>query len=69
VLKSLILTALTDGRRFSRIERLRKDQTTPETLGMESVVGYDKVRRYFQSVDPLPGAEWITRHAKPKWQA
>ena len=39
VLQSFILTALTDGRRFSHIERLREDPTIPEIFGMESVVG------------------------------
>jgi hypothetical protein len=65
VLQSFILTALTEGRRFSHIERLREDPTIPETFGMESVVGDDTVRRFFQSVDPVLGAEWISRHAEP----
>jgi len=33
VLQSFILTALTDGRRFSHIERLREDPTIPEIFG------------------------------------
>ena len=69
VLQSFILTALTDGRRFSHIERLREDPTIPEIFGMESVVGDDTVRRFFQSVDPVLGAEWIARHAEPMWRA
>ena len=69
VLQSFMLTALTDGRRFSHIERLREDPTIPELFGMESVVGDDTVRRFFKSVDPVLGAEWIARQAKPLWGA
>jgi hypothetical protein len=36
---------------------------------MEAVVGDDTVRRFFKSVDPALGAEWIARHAKPMWGA
>lgn len=69
VLQSFMLTALADGRRFSHIERMREDPTIPEVFGMESVVGDDTVRRFFKSVDPVMGAEWIARHAKPMWAA
>lgn len=69
VLQSFMLTALTDGRRFSHIERMREDPTIPEIFGMEAVVGDDTVRRFFKSVDPALGAEWIARHAKPMWGA
>jgi len=69
VLQSFVLTALTDGRRFSHIERLREDPTIPEVFGMEKVVGDDTVRRFFKSVDPVLGAEWIARQAKPLWAA
>ncbi len=65
VLQSFFLTALADGGRFSNIERLREDSTIPEIFGMDSVVGNDAVRRFFQSVDPELGAEWIARHAEP----
>jgi hypothetical protein len=44
VLQSFMLTALTDGRRFSHVERLREDPTIPELFGMESVVSDDTVR-------------------------
>jgi hypothetical protein len=64
-----MVTALTDGRRFSPIERRREDPTIPELFGREAVVGDDTVRRFFQSVDPALGAEWIARHAKPMWGA
>ena len=69
VLQSFMLTALTDGRRFSPIERLREAPTIPEIFGLEAVVGDDPVRRFFQSVDPALGAEWIARHAQPMWGA
>ena len=69
VLQSFILTALADGRRFSHIERMREDPTIPEIFGMEAVVGSDTVRRFFKSVDPALGAEWIARNAKPLWRA
>ena len=69
VLQSFMLTALTDGRRFSHIERLREDPTIPELFGMDSVVGDDTVRRFFKSVDPVLGAEWIARHLQPMWGA
>ena len=69
VLQSFMLTALTDGRRFSHIERLREDPTIPELFGMEAVVGDDTVRRFFKSVDPVLGAEWIARHLQPMWGA
>lgn len=69
VIQSFMLTALTDGRRFSHVERLREDPTIPELFGMEAVVGDDTVRRFFKSVDPVVGAEWIARHAKPMWGA
>lgn len=69
VLQSFMLTALTDGRRFSHIERLREDPTIPELFGMESVVGDDTVRRFFKAVDPVIGAEWIARHLQPMWRA
>jgi hypothetical protein len=69
VLQSFMLTALADGRRFSHIERMREDPTIPELFGMESVVNDDTVRRFFKSVDPEMGADWIARHAKPMWGA
>jgi hypothetical protein len=69
VLQSFMLTALTDGRRFSHIERMREDPTIPEIFGMESVVGDDTVRRFFKSVDPALGAEWIARNVQPMWRA
>lgn len=69
VLQSFMLTALTDGRRFSHIERLREDPTILELFGMEAVVGDDTVRRFFKSVDPVLGAEWIATPAKPMWGA
>ena len=69
VLQSFMLTALADGRRFSHIERMREDPTIPEIFGMEAVVGSDTVRRFFKSVDPSLGAEWIARTAKPLWRA
>lgn len=69
IIQSFMLTALTDGRRFSHIERLREDPAIPELFGMESVVSDDTVRRFFKSVDPQLGAEWIARHAKPMWGA
>lgn len=69
VLQSFVLTALTDGRRFSHVERLREDPTIPELFGMESVVSDDTVRRFFRSVDPVLGAEWIAQNVKPMWGA
>jgi len=33
VIQSFVLTALTDGRRFSHVERLREDPTIPELFG------------------------------------
>ena len=69
VIQSFMLTALTDGRRFSHIERLREDPTIPELFGMEAVVSDDTVRRFLKSVDPAMGAEWIARQAKPMWGA
>ena len=69
VVQSFMLTALTDGRRFSHVERLREDPTIPELFGMEAVVGDDTVRRFFRSVDPLVGAEWVAKHAQPLWRA
>ena len=56
MLPSFRVTALTDGRRFSPIERMREDPTIPDLFGMEAVVGDDTVRHFFQSVDPVPGA-------------
>ncbi|MEJ1974390.1 MAG: transposase [Lacunisphaera sp.] len=69
VIQSFMLTALTDGRRFSHIERLREDPTIPELFGLESVVGDDTVRRFFNSIDPVLGAEWIARQVQPLWRA
>jgi hypothetical protein len=69
VVQSFALTALTDGRRFSHIERLREDPAVPELFGLESVVSDDTVRRFFETVDPAAGAEWIAQCAAPLWQA
>lgn len=69
VVQSFMLTALADGKRFSHIERMREDPTLPEIFGMESVVGSDTVRRFFKSIEPNLGAEWIARNAKPLWRA
>jgi hypothetical protein len=69
VVQSFALTALTDGRRFSHIERLREDPAIPTLFGLESVVSDDTVRRFFQGIDPAAGAEWIARCAAPLWQA
>ena len=69
VIQSFMLTALTDGRRFSHVERLREDPTIPELFGMEAVVSDDTVRRFFKSIAPDVGAEWMARHAKPMWGA
>jgi len=65
VIQSFMLTALTDGRRFSHIERLREDPTIPDLFGMEAGVGGESVRRFFKSVDPVMAAEWIARNVKP----
>ena len=54
---TFMLTALTAGRRFSHVERLREDPAIPELFGMESVVSDDTLRRCFKSVDPVLGAE------------
>ena len=69
IIQSFMLTALTDGRRFSHVERLREDPTIPELFGTESVVGDDTVRRFFKSANPALGAEWIARNVKPMWGA
>ena len=69
ILQSFMLTALTDGRRFSHVERLREDPTIPQLFGLEEVVGDDTVRRFFKSVKPEVGAEWIARHLQPMWRA
>jgi hypothetical protein len=69
VIQSFMLTALTDGRRFSHVERLREDPTIPELFGLESVVSDDTVRRFFSSIDPVQGAEWINRQVRPLWRA
>jgi hypothetical protein len=68
ILQSHVLTALTDGRRLSHIERFREDPTIPQLLGMESMVSSDTVRWFMRSIDPMTGAEWIARHAQPLWQ-
>ncbi|MEO0055869.1 MAG: hypothetical protein RLZZ50_1816 [Verrucomicrobiota bacterium] len=46
-------------------------RTSPNAalFGMESVVGDDTVRRFFKSVDPVLGTEWIARNIKPMWGA
>ena len=69
MIQSFMLTALTDGRRFSHVERLREDPTIPELFGLESVVSDDTVRRFFASTDPVLGAEWIARQGQPLWRA
>jgi hypothetical protein len=68
-IQSFMLTTLTDGRCFSLVEHLREDPTIPEHFGMESVVGYDTVLRFFKSVDPVLGVEWIARNVKPMFGA
>ena len=47
VIQSFMLTALTEGRRFSPIERLRVDPAIPGLFGLASVVSDDTVRRFF----------------------
>ncbi len=69
VLKSFVLTEQTDGRRFLRIEHLREDPTISEIFGTVSAVGDDRVRRVFDSVEPMLRAEAVFRHAEPKRQA
>lgn len=69
VLQPFLLTARTDGRRFSQSERMREDPTSPEWFEREAVVGNDPVRRFLQPVDPVPGAQRIARHAEPIWGA
>ena len=51
------------------MERLREDPTIPELFGLESVVSDDTVRRFFASIDPVLGAEWIARQVQPLWRA
>jgi hypothetical protein len=36
---------------------------------LESVVSDDTVRRFFSSIDPVLGAEWINRQVRPLWRA
>lgn len=69
VIQSFMLTALTEGKRFAHIERLREDPTIPELFGLESVVSDDTVRRFFASIDPVLGAEWIAQQVQPLWRA
>jgi len=54
VIQSFIPTALTDGRSFSHVERLREDPTIPEIFGMLAVVCDDMVRWSFQDVFSNP---------------
>ena len=68
-IQSFMLTAPTDGRRFSNFERLREDPAIPELFDLESVVSGDTVRRFFASIDPVLGAEWIARQVQPLWRA
>jgi hypothetical protein len=68
ILQTFMLTALADGRRFSHIERMREDPTIPEIFGMESVVNDDTVRRFFKSVRPELGADWMASATKPFWR-
>jgi hypothetical protein len=48
---------------------MREDPTNPELFGMEADDGDDTGRRFNQSDEPVLGAEWIARHAKPMWGA
>ena len=68
ILQTFMLTALADGRRFSHIERMREDPTIPEIFGMEAVVNDDTVRRFFKTVKPELGAEWLASATKPFWK-
>jgi hypothetical protein len=69
ILQTFMLTALADGRRFSHIERMREDPTIPEIFGMDTVVNDDTVRRFFKSVEPEVGAEWLASAMKPFWRS
>ena len=61
VLQSFLLTALTDGRRFAHVQRLREERGLCELFGMKAVVSDDTLRRFFKSMDETQAAEWVAR--------
>ena len=61
VLQSFFLTALTDGRRFAHVQRLREERGLCELFGMKTVVSDDTLRRFFKSMEPTQAAEWVAQ--------
>ena len=69
VLHSFVLTALTDGRRFAHVQRLREDPSIATLFGVESVVSDDSIRRLFATIDEAAGQRWVAAAQAPLWGA
>jgi hypothetical protein len=69
VLQSFFLTAVTDGRRFVHVQRLREDPSLCELFGMKSVVSDDTIRRFFASMDREQSARWTREAGERVWRA
>lgn len=70
ILHSFALTALTDGRHFSHVMRLREDPGISELFGLSrGVVSDDTIRRFFESVPEDLGGEWVRQASARLWDA
>jgi hypothetical protein len=65
VLHSFALTALTDGRRFAHVQRLREDPSLVALFGVESIVSDDSIRRLFATIDEAAGQRWVAAAVRP----
>jgi hypothetical protein len=69
VLQSFFLTAVTDGRRFAHVQRLREDPSLSELFGVGGIVSDDTIRRLFASIDEADGAQWVREASEALWGA
>jgi hypothetical protein len=69
VLHSFALTALTDGRRFAHVQRLREDPSLATLFGVEGIVSDDSIRRLFAGIDEAAGQRWVAAAQAPLWGA
>jgi hypothetical protein len=69
ILASLLLTMISDGSRFSHVERLRHDPALAQVMGMESIVSDETIRRYLKALPEAESRQWFAEASRPLWGA
>ena len=58
----MVLSVVTDGRRYAHLNALRHDGINPSLPGMSNVCSDDSVRRALKSIDEEKAKVWLKQH-------